>query len=238
MWLVLCERGDPSGPWARRGLAGRGLAPVELVVAEALSYAPLWVHRLAGDTVVSEVRLADGRTIASGEVKGVLNRLVAPPVGHLAGAAAGDRDYAAQELFALILSWLEAFECPVLNRATPQGLAGPWLERSEWCVLAERAGLPVAPYTAASSGPNGSNGFCPEEPPAIVLSVAGTVIGEAPDEVAEGTRRLAELAGVELLELEFLVEPGGDWAFSGASAMPDLIAGGEVLLDRLAEVLR
>jgi hypothetical protein len=238
MWLVLCERGDPSGPWARRGLAARGLAPVELVVAEALSYAPLWVHHLAEDTVMSEVRLADGRAIASEEVKGVLNRLVAPPVGHLAGAAPSDRDYAAQELFALMLSWLEAFECPVLNQATPQGLAGPWLERSEWCVLAERAGLPVAPYTAASSDTNGSNGLGPQAPPAIVLSVSGTVVGDAPDEIAEGARRLAELAGVELLELEFLVEPGGEWAFAGASAMPDLIAGGEELLDRLAEVLR
>jgi hypothetical protein len=238
MWLVLCERGDPSAAWARNGLAARGLAPVELVVAESLSYAPLWVHHLSDDAVGGEVRLADGRTIASGDVRGVLNRLVAPPVGHLAGAAPGDRDYAAQELFALMLSWLEAFECPVLNRATPNGLSGPWLERSEWCVLAERAGLPVAPYTAASSDSNGSNGFGPVEPPAIVLSVAGTVIGDAPGEVAEGARRLGELAGAELLELEFSVDAEGAWAFAGASAMPDLIAGGEQLLDRLAEVFR
>ena len=238
MWLVLCERGDPSAPWARSGLAARGLGPVELVVAEALSYAPLWVHHLADDTVVSEVGLADGRRIASEDVRGVLNRLVAPPVGHLGGAAPSDRDYAAQELFALMLSWLEAFRCPVLNRATPNGLSGPWLERSEWCVLAERAGLPVAPYTAASSGSNGSDGVAPVDAPAIVLTVAGTVIGDAPEEVADGARRLGELAGADLLELEFSVDAEGAWAFAGASAMPDLIAGGEQLLDRLAEVLR
>jgi hypothetical protein len=242
-WLVLCERGDRSAQWVYEGLVARAPCRVELVVSEALAYAPLWDHRLGDGHTSTEIRLADGRVIRSAEVTAVLNRLGSPPVEHLNGAAQTDRDYASQELYALWLSWLETLECPVINRATPTGLSGPWLDRSEWCSLAARVGLSTVPYACASTEREpvgGASVFAmwPDSRPAALLSVAGTVIGDHPPmEIVKGARRLGAAAAVDLLGLEFLVDGDGAWRFLAASPMPDLIWGGAAVRERLAAEL-
>src|SRR4051812_5379619 len=105
MWLVLCDRNDHAALWAARGLAARGLEPLHVVTAERLAYAPQWEHRVDGRGATVSITLAGGRVIAGSDVRGVLNRIVAVPDGHLRHAAPGEADYARQELYAFFLSW-------------------------------------------------------------------------------------------------------------------------------------
>ena len=53
----------------------------------------------------------------------------------------------------------------------------------------------------------------------------------------EACRELASLAGVPLLGVDFAPDGSCGWQFIGASVMPDLITGGDALIDALIEVL-
>jgi hypothetical protein len=233
MWLVLCDRTDHAALWAHRGLAARGLEPLELVTADALGYALRWEHRVgaAGASVV--VELGDGRRIDGGSVRGVLNRLVTVPDGHLALARAADREYARQELFAFFVSWLTGLPGRVVNRATPQGLCGSWRHRSEWLALASAAGLETVPFRMNGDVPDG--GFGVGAPARTVVIVEGEALGPGlPATVRAGCVRMAELAGATVLGVEL----AADGRVTGATPLPDLRLGGDRALDLLAAALR
>ena len=241
MWLLLCEADDGDGPWAQRGLRERGLAPVELVTSDALVSARRWEHRVGENGASINVELADGRLIQGDRVHGVLNRLVAIPPAPLEHAAEPDRGYATQELYAFFLSWLHALPGRVVNRPSPQGLSGCWLERSEWLILAARAGLHTSAYRGASSAglpPPGASrrggdkrrhlivvGERALGPPGVLAAVIG------------GCARLSQLVDAAILEVEFVVQHDGRWAFENATTLPLLRPGGERMLDLLASAL-
>jgi hypothetical protein len=228
MWLVLCDRTDLAALWAFRGLAARGLEPLELVTADALAYALRWEHRVGAEGASIAVELAGGRRIEGEGVRGVLNRLVGVPDGHLRHATPADREYAAQELSAFFLSWLASLPGPVLNEATAQGLSGRWRHRSEWLALAAEAGLPTAPFRM--------NGAQPEEAMwkahRSALVVCGEALG-APDPLAAGCVQMAALAGTGILGVDF----DREWRVTGATPLPDLRSGGEPALDLIAAAL-
>jgi hypothetical protein len=231
MWLVLCDRSDHAALWAHRGLEARGFQPLELVTADALAYALRWEHRVGAAGASVAVELADGRRIDGGRVRGVLNRLVAVPEGHLALVRDEDREYARQELHAFFVSWLACLPGRVVNRPTPQGLCGSWRHRSEWLALAAAAGLPAAPFRM--DGHAGGGGLV--APWRTVLVVGGEALGvELPAAVRVGCVRLAELAGATVLGVEL----GPDGRCTGATPLPDLRLGGERGLDLLAAALR
>lgn len=244
MWLVLCASNDISALWAYRGLAARGLTPLELVSAEMLAYSVHWEHRLGADGVSIDITLADGRRIRSENTRGVLNRLLSVSSEHLLLANPADRDYATQELTAFFMSWLYALPQPVLNRPTPRGLSGQWRHVSEWIWLASKAGLPTPDYRQTSrdrvDGMGIERGLVPiGTPVSTVIVVEGNIVGSPlPAEIQEGCRRLAELSGTELLGVEFAAGSTGLWTFAGATPLPDLRLGGQVLLDIMASVLR
>jgi hypothetical protein len=172
----------------------------------------------------------------------VLNRLVTVPYEPLRHLEPEDRDYASQELTAFFLSWLHALPCPVLNRATPQGLSGAWRHRSEWVWLAAQAGLPTPRYRQSSSsgGQVRDAGITsPASTVATVLVVGRQVVGEsAPSSILSGCQRLARLTGTHLLGIEFTADAGGAWTFSGATPQPDLRLGGSALLDALSSAFQ
>jgi hypothetical protein len=249
MWLILAQAADEAARWVYHGLRARGLAPLELVTAEALAQVTLWEHRLgaAGDAVT--IRLADGRTMCSDTLRGALNRLVSVPPGAHIRAQPADRDYAMQELHALYMSWLRALPGPILNPPTGQCLSGEHRHASEWTALAARAGLPVSCYRQSSSDPRSAWGTDqsgapqpwgqPARPVHTVLVVGGHVVGEAaPPAVQAGCRRLAHLVHTPLLGVDFAAGEAGPWTFVGATPAPDLRLGGEPLLDVLSAVLR
>jgi hypothetical protein len=228
MPLLLCDRNDLSALWLYERLRRRELA-LELVTSELLAYALGWEHRLTRDSVSIAIELADGRTLNGEGLELTINRLGSLPAGIAAGAHARDREYALQELHAFWLSWLAALPGRVLNRPSGRGLAGPWLDRTEWLVLAARAGLPTVRYDSTA----------PQTPVAgrTVLVVCGQLAQPAaPQEIVVGCRSLAELSETDLLGVEFTA--GNGWAFQSASPLPDLRVGGELGVDLIERALR
>jgi hypothetical protein len=244
MWLILCSAHDAQARWAYEGLRARGLAPLELVTAESLAYGLGWEHRIEGDAATARVRLRDGRALSHDGVRGVLNRLTYVPTNHL--AMTPDHDYISQEFTAFFMSWLHALPRPVLNPTTGQGLCGSWRHPSEWVLLAARAGLPAPDYRQSSADAfdeaRAERSIFPAGTPLRRAIVVGPRVVGGPDtppaEIAEGCLRLAGLAGVPLLGVDFAADGAGEWTFAGASPLPELIPGGEPLLDALADALR
>jgi hypothetical protein len=210
-----------------------------LITAEVLACATRWVHRVGRGRPSIEILLPDGREIKSERVLGTLNRLYYPAIPHLAPVAEQERGYAVQELYAFYLGWLYSLPQPILNPPTPQGLCGRWRYPVEWVALAAKAGLKTRSVRLSSRSHDAAT-LQPswgELGTRLVYCVAGNVIGEEiPSEIAEGCRRLAALSETPLLGIEF--DAGPSWTFLSASATPDLMEGGERLIDALLAVLR
>ena len=238
MWLVLCTANDIGALWAARGLAARGLQPLEIITSEALAYNKSLTHRLGTGQSTINITLADGRTIDGATVRGTLNRLQFIPGSHLRTANLTDRRYAEQELFALYLSLLHALPGTMLNRPTPHGLCGDWRHPSEWVWLAHRAGLLTMQYQQSELLPAPPLYDVGTPASKTTVVVKGECCGlEIPPDVAGGCSRLSELSETPLLGCDFDLTPAGEWRFVRATPLPDLQKGGEQLRDALARAL-
>lgn len=241
MYLVLCSTYDSSAHWAYQGLKDLGLEPLELITADHLAYAPFWEHRVGKDGAQVRIGLADGRTVSTPEIRGVVNRLLGAPPDLTRLAASTDREYADAELAALYTSWVHALPNSI-NRPTPQGLCGSWRHTSEWVLLASQAGLATPPYrqNAKSKPESGYASLAPDGAPITrVIALRERLFGApTPAEVAESCRRLRAAAQTELLGIEFFATPAGEWTFAFATPYPDLMLGGPPLLEALAEELK
>jgi len=235
MWLVLCDRNDAAGVWIHSALRSRGLAPLGLVTGEDLAFCDGWEHRVGRSGATIRFRLESGLTIRGEDLRGVVNRLYTAPIPQWRSARKVDREYVQQELLAFHMSWLHALRCPVLNRPTPQGLCGQWRPESEWVWLAQKAGLQTPRYRQSTRDrideASGQRRLLP--PGALVrtaIVVEGIATGERiPPAVAEGCRRLWRLAGSAFLGIDFAEGAAGPWTFAGATPVPDLRLGGELL---------
>jgi hypothetical protein len=235
--LVLAESSDAAAAWVAAGLQRRGFHPVELVTADQLGSAVRWEHRLGDGPPLVRITLADGRQICSAEVRGTVSRLFQVPPAAVARLEPDDRAYGQGELFALYTSWLHALPGNILGAPEPLGLCGRWRPATEWAALAARAGLTVAPVQIGDASPAPEPGPMPPRPDTAIV-VAGRVVGRPlPDDVRACCSRLAALAGTELLGIA-LDRGNGTWRFAGATAWPDLLAGGEPLLDAVADAMR
>ena len=247
MLLVLCGLDDDGALGFGRRAAASGV-DCRIVTTEELSYLTRFSHRLGRAGVDTTVELADGTVLDAGALSGVLNRMLDPPVLAWQLADPAERDYAAMELHAVMLSWLHSLPCPVRNRPDPDCLAGPVRHPLVAAAAAHRAGLrcpevrfdsaePLAPAdallaaAARAAGPGGR--------PVHLSCLDGEVVAPAaPPEVAGGVRALtAELEIRQALTgVDFVV--GADtWWFAGLSPLADLRAGGAVLADRLLDLL-
>jgi hypothetical protein len=232
VWLILCTADDTSALWAANRLRARGLAPLVVLTPELLHYSFRWRHRIGNDAPPSvEFTLADGRTIRSPDIRGVLNRIPFLPPTLVTRLAPGDRSYALQEWTALHISWLTALGVPVLNRPVLQGLCGAFRHMSEWTWLASRAGLPTQPFHQSGSRPVRPRVAVPV---GSVLVVDRQVIGRVDHRTADACRRLAETAGTRMLGVELDRMTGN---FVDASPRPFLQSGGEPLIDALCAAL-
>lgn len=149
--LVLGSGGDVTLHAIMRRMAHQhGPAAVRFRSFDDLAQA-VWVHRIGRAGVSSELRFPDGSGLADFAPTLVLNRLVFDPGRLFAHWSDIDRDYARMELYALLLSFLQGFECPVVNRPDPAGLSGAVLRPLVWCARAAEAGLPLHDTGATTS---------------------------------------------------------------------------------------
>ncbi len=205
MIVVIAGPGDAG---ALRLVERWGAAEAAVLRPEDLSR-PGWVHR--PDRPGSGRAVVAGREVATTQITAVLSRRACVLPGELGWLAAEDRDYAATEMTAFLVSWLSWLPCPVLNRPQPNCLCGPNWSATRWRAAAARSGLAPAP---------------PGEIAAGSARVVGAYVIGAPDaELAGKARRLATAAGVELLSVGF---SAGNARFTGASLWPDLDDGAVV----------
>jgi hypothetical protein len=211
--LVLADASDRA---AAALVARWGPERAQLVTTGDLSH-PGWQHHVGAPGRAAAV--AGGRLVAAEEVQAVVVRLAQVPEHDLDGVRSEDRGYAAAEMTAFLLAWLDDRTCPVVNRPSPGCLNGPAWWPEQWTLAAARAGLAVAPVRRRASlgGPP-----APDPPDGVAVTVVGErCLGDVHPRLAAQARRLAAAAGAELLTVWF-DGPGPQAAFLRASAWPRL----------------
>lgn len=145
-FLVLAHLDDRTALLVAAELQRRhGTSAVRVVAPEELALARTFSLRTGSRTDDSLVVLADGTRLAPATLGVVLDRLRFAPAGALAGASLDDREYAAMELSALWVAWLESLAPRVVNPPVPVGLGVHRTSLAGWLGAAARCGLPISP---------------------------------------------------------------------------------------------
>jgi len=167
-YAVLAHRGDTDAKLLAEELERRASAPeVELVWADELLLDSRFTHRVDEAGVETEIACAGRRRLDSHELFGAACRLRHSLPPQFAGAPDTDREYAAMESYALLLSWLTSLDCPLVNPPSPGGLSGPVLGLLEWLALARASGLRSRRLQLAAPGA--------QPPPAEWQAVTGSL---------------------------------------------------------------
>lgn len=201
-----------------RSLAERWVAEdAALLTPRGLSVAG-WRHHLGSPS--DSVAVIDGRPVPVEELTGVLTRLWCVSFQDLPHIVPSDREYVSIEMSAFLTSWLNGLKCPVLNRPTATCLVGPNWQPEEWVQRAARLGIPVRPIKRRSAL-DMDPAPMPETERVTVTVVGARCLGATDVTLRHHARRLAEHAGVGLLDVYF----DGDDArasFVGVSLWPDI----------------
>ena len=154
--LVLAHASDAGAASVaasvRNLLAG---APVEVwtVRPESLGLAA-WSHTVDAHGCAHTRLVLPGRpALHSTQIRAVFNRIQHLPLPQFSQAHPKDRDYAAMELQARVLSWLAGCGSCVVQPLRGQPWLVPQLPLLHWASAAARCGLPVADQSAAASTP-------------------------------------------------------------------------------------
>jgi hypothetical protein len=237
-FLILAHPEDGLAIGVAARLLGRHpRGATKLVAVDELLYAPHWSHAIDGAGARSVVTLHDGCAIDADDIGVVFNRLHGTG---MRGFAPGDREYAGAEMFALMVSWLTALPCRVVNPASPRGIGGEPHTPLAWEMMAARAGLPVASRGMTSDGRRYAElGAIPPldpratvegpawrgEPlndgPVVSAHVVGDrLLGELPPELAGPCLELSRATGLPVLRIDFSPDAQGRPTFRGADPFP------------------
>ena len=228
MLLVIAHRGDA----AAQTLVHRWDAhDAHLLSCEDLSTAG-WCHCL-GDLGASTAVIG-GRVVGIEQITAVLTLLPCVTADQLIHIVPADRIYVAAEMTAFLVSWLSELPCPVLNRPSPGCLMGPNWGVPQWVHAAADAGIPVRPVHRrvalwADPAPE-----LAEVTPTSVTVIGGRCFGEADKRLAKHARRLAAMAGVDMLAVHFDGRDSGARLF-GADLRPDISS--TAIADAILETL-
>ncbi len=231
--VVLAHAHDRGAVAVSRAIADRhGDSAVHVVQASELGRAPRWSHAIdARGSVTGDVALQSGTVLAADGIGCVFNRLVGIVPPAFARAPARERDYAAAEMHALLVSWLAGLGRPVINPVA--GLFGN-PSRRQWLTRAVAAGIPVMRDVVATSarlvpselsdhiavrGPWPETKLVSRQPveasPApgraiVAVLVAGhRAHGDVSRAIGHRCVDLARQTGRSLLQLDFAVGPRG-----------------------------
>jgi hypothetical protein len=208
---VLAREGDPQA----EALASRWGSPARVVTPRDLARRG-WVFRPGYDD--RDAMVVGTERVATRELTAVVTRLPFVAPEDLATIVPADRPYVAVEMTAFLLAWLSSLRCPVVNRPSPFGLAGPNLRAEGWTSLAAQLDIPVRPVVRDHHGyaSRGREEYSPVE----VIVVGQRVLGATGARTAERARRLARRAGAEMLVTVFNAADA-DEPFLEAHTWPD-----------------
>jgi hypothetical protein len=193
---------SPSDPGVSALMARRSPVPVRRLTAADLSR-PGW--RVGpGDSRA----VIDGEVVAVSAITGVLVRIPAVLGNDLPSMRGVDRQYAATEMTAFLVHWLSSLTCPVLNPPRGSALCAPSWRTERWLLTAASLGLEVVArshvtprFDPRPSPPAGERGTGRG---LVAVSVIGGQCPGSPDpQHADAARKLARLAGVEMLVAVF-----------------------------------
>jgi hypothetical protein len=214
MRLIIASGQDP----AARALATHwGVDRAALVTPADLSR-PGWQH-VVGDPAQATAAV-NSRVLRAHDIEAVIARVSAVSEFDIPHIRSEDLQYAAAEMTAFLLAWLDDCRCPVLNRPTAGCLNGPSWSPEQWMVAAARAGLRTVP-TRRRVPPNGEIPQTPEQDEVVGTVVGDRCLGSVHGDLVNSVCRLAADAGTTLLSVR-LTGTGPRAAFLGASAWPDL----------------
>ena len=242
---------------ARAAAARRSAGAVQLVTPSALAGARGWTHAIdAQGAVTGDVVLRSGTVLAPDAIGCVLNRCFDVTAPAFARAQPRERDYAAAEMHALVVSWLAGLGRPVINRA--ETMLGS-TSRRQWLMRAIAAGIPVVRDVVATSaslvprelrdrvtirGPWPDTRLVARQPveagdavvpPFVDVLVAGDRIhGKLPASLARRCVELARGAGYALLQLSFAAR-GAQLRLAYVDPMPSLLD--RIAVDAVADLL-
>ncbi|MGH8914593.1 MAG: hypothetical protein ACRDZM_08785 [Acidimicrobiia bacterium] len=237
VWLVLTEATDPDGAWLTHGLQARGLDPILHLTTDDLVEGATWAHTIGEDGAGFTVRLADGTTIRSEQVAGVVNRIGYITQAHAIDIVDSDRESVLHELNAFFMSWLTSVRAPILNPPSARGLAGAWRPRSEWAYLAAQVGLHHMPVPSSDSGLEPLRLGAEREGLTAITVAGGIVDNGLGEEMRQAALGLADLAETPLLGIEFVMDGEGDLVLAGVTPQPSLQAVGEAVIDAIGYAL-
>lgn len=184
----------------RAGLTLSDTPDVWLLRPEVLCTAR-WSHTVDefGKTT-SRLALPGKPALDEGQIKAVLNRLHDLPAPQFAKANPKDRDYAASEFHALIISWLAACEKrnhKVTNSVRLNPCLHPTLPIMHWKAMAARYCIPLAKFSLAH--PLTTDGAWD----ASVLIAGKHTSGLLAEQYGTVCRAICKELGFELLEFRF-----------------------------------
>lgn len=174
-----------------------------------------------------------GRVVDTREISGVLTRLACVTEYDLSHIQRPDRAYVAAEMTAFLLWWLASLNCPVINRVTPTGLAGPRWRAEQWAHCAAGLGIPVRPVLRTANRSASSSAREPALAGIRVTVVGNRCLGSEDGSIASRALRLAGAAGADLIEVEFSGPP--ESFFLGANPFPDVSSD---LADSILEIFQ
>ncbi|WP_410672474.1 hypothetical protein [Amycolatopsis sp. cmx-4-68] len=230
MLLILAHANDS----AARALAGRWGDEALLLTVDELHRARWRLELDRAGRAVAELATADGTPVP---VTGVVNRLGVLTGADLSRVRAEDRPYAAAELTAFLLAWLDACPAPVLNPPNARCLNGPPWYPEEWADAAVSVGLRVpAVHRTVGLAAAPAAAVSPWAEARRAHVVGDVCIGEVHPALGRRLRKLARLAGTPLLTAT-LSGSGPDAEVRDISAWPDLAdpAVADAVLVALAE---
>jgi hypothetical protein len=218
MLVILASRWNKTASTLASSCAGRD---VKVLTPRDLSVAG-WRQYLGG--MKDGAVVVDGRPVDQREITGVLTLLPCVVEDELVDIVPGDRRYVASEMTAFLLFWLSRLQCPVLNRPTPTCLSGPYWRQEKWVHAAAQAGLPVQPVRRfAPLDPCAKEEMTPSS--CKVTVIGNRIFGETDPNLHLHAQRLAGLAGVELLSVQFS-GPDADARFLSAETFPSFMEPG------------
>src|SRR5215831_7139508 len=191
MLVIVANRQDELAHWLAERWHNHGARVLTCMDLSTLG----WRHYLSSPNKSTAV--VGGQKIQMSEITGVLTRMPCVYEQELAQIIPADRSYVASEMTAFLHAWLSSLNCPVINRSTPNCLAGPNWRTEQWVWLAASLGMPVHPLRRKTANPIDSAEA--EGAAAEVIVVGNQTFGDADPELSDWARKLAGAASVELL---------------------------------------